>query len=139
MRYPITLTPDDNDTLLVASPDFPELKTFGKDESDASRHAADALVTVIAGRIADRQPVPPPSAVKGPSAALAAGETLKIALYQAMAADRVDRPELARRIDRQPAAVDRLLDLLQASRLDDVEAALRALGRQVTVVVDTAA
>ena len=35
LRYPIVLTPDDNDTLLVTSPDFPELKSFGKDHADA--------------------------------------------------------------------------------------------------------
>ena len=32
--YPVELAPD-GDTLLVTSPDFPELTTFGTDEADA--------------------------------------------------------------------------------------------------------
>ena len=33
--FKLTLTPDDNDTLMVTSPDFPELTSFGETEEDA--------------------------------------------------------------------------------------------------------
>src|SRR5207249_1965214 len=46
--YPLDLEPDDNGTLLVTSKDFPELTTFGTDEADALRHAADALAVITA-------------------------------------------------------------------------------------------
>ncbi|MDP7368218.1 MAG: hypothetical protein QGH83_13300, partial [Candidatus Pacebacteria bacterium] len=61
LSYPIKLTPDDNDTVLATSPDFPELTTFGDDNDDALMHAVDALETAIAYRIAHREDVPPPS------------------------------------------------------------------------------
>ena len=43
MIYPVVLTPDDNDTLLVTCPALPEVTTFGEDKADALRHAVDAL------------------------------------------------------------------------------------------------
>ena len=39
LEYPIMLEEDDNDTLLVTSPDFPELTTFGDDREDAIARA----------------------------------------------------------------------------------------------------
>ena len=139
LRYPIVLTPDDNDTLIVTSSDFPELKTFGDNELDATLRAADAVVSVIAARIAGREPVPSPSAITGHAAPLSASDALKIALYQAMRADGVGKTDLARRLDCHLPQIDRLLDLLHASKLDQLEIALRALGRDVTIVVDKAA
>ena len=139
LRYPIVLTQDDNNTLLVTSPDFPELKTFGEDEADAALRAADALISVIAARIADRQPVPKPSATDGAEAILGAGDALKIALYQVMNADGVDAAELAKRLRCELARVEHLLDPLRISPLDQLETALRALGRDLTIVVGKAA
>ena len=62
--YPITLTPDDNGTLLVTSPDFPELASFGDTIEDALRHARGALLEAIAARIYDGDPIPQPSSGK---------------------------------------------------------------------------
>ncbi len=41
--YRVNLTPDDNDTFLVTSEDFPELVTFGATEEEALQRAGDAL------------------------------------------------------------------------------------------------
>lgn len=139
LRYPIILKPDDNDTLWVESLDFPELKTFGEDELDATLRAADAVASVIAARIANCEPVPPPSTITGPAALMSASDALKIALYQAMRADGVGKADLARRLDCHMPQIDRLLDLKHASKLELLEIALRALGRDVTIVVDKAA
>jgi antitoxin HicB len=61
MKYPITLTPDDNGTLLVTSPDFPELTSFGDTVTNALKRARGALLEAIEARIHDREPIPPPS------------------------------------------------------------------------------
>ena len=60
MDYPVTLTPDDNDTVLVSFPDLPEAHTFGTDEADALLHARDAIATIIDAYIRDRRPIPTP-------------------------------------------------------------------------------
>lgn len=61
LAYPVTLTHDSNGTLLVSSPDFPELTTFGDTVEDALERARGALLEAIAARIADGEPVPYPS------------------------------------------------------------------------------
>ena len=42
------LTPDDNDTILVTLPDFPEAVTFGDTKEDALVNAEDAIEEVVA-------------------------------------------------------------------------------------------
>ena len=56
--YRIELTPDDNDTYLVTSPDFPELTTFGEDEAAAMAAASSAIEEAVAARIARGADVP---------------------------------------------------------------------------------
>jgi hypothetical protein len=49
------------------------------------------------------------------------------------------QPELARRLNWHLRQVDRLLDLLHASQLDQLEAAFRALGKRLAVEIREAA
>ncbi len=51
----------------------------------------------------------------------------------------VTKAELARRLGWHGPQVDRLLDLNHASRLDQIEAALAALGKRLQVTVRDAA
>ncbi len=82
LSYPVKLTPDDNDTVMVAAPDFPELTTFGDDEENALWHAVDALEEAIAARMQGREAVPEPSRGR-PRVALPTQTALKILLYRA--------------------------------------------------------
>jgi antitoxin HicB len=59
--YPVKLTPDDNGTLLVTSPDFPELTSFGETVEDSLERACGALLEAIEARMHDREEIPPPS------------------------------------------------------------------------------
>src|SRR6267154_379000 len=59
--YPVVLEPDDNGTWLVICPDLPEVPTWGEDQEDALRHAADAIEEALAARMAHREPIPEPS------------------------------------------------------------------------------
>ncbi|MGH6954377.1 MAG: type II toxin-antitoxin system HicB family antitoxin [Alphaproteobacteria bacterium] len=135
LAYPVLLTRDDNGTLLVTFPDVPEAATFGKDESQALRRAADALETAFMGRMADRLVVPAPSRPT-PGQRTVKLRTLaeaKLLLYAAMRARGVTRSGLARRLGWHMPQVQRLLDLRHASRLDQLEAALEALGKRLEV------
>ena len=140
LRYPVKLTRDTNGTILVSFPDVPEAHTFGKDREEALARAIDALETAFIGYIEDRQAIPKPSPFqRGPCAALPALTEAKLALYSAMRAGRIGKTELARRLNRHLPQVDRLLDLHHHSRLDQLEAAFRALGKQLTVQILDAA
>jgi antitoxin HicB len=140
MRYPIDLIREDNGTVTAVAADLPGAHTFGDDEADARARIVDAIETAIIAMMSDRQAIPVPSKPgKRPVAVLPALSAAKIALYQTMRAGRVTKSDLARRLDWHPPQVDRLLDLRHASRLDQIEAAFRVLGRELHVEVRTAA
>lgn len=139
LRYPVDLVPDDNDTVLVTSPDFPEMQTFGDDEAEALDHAAAAMETAIIGRMSDREPIPEPSAIRGHAITLPAQTALKVALYRALLAEGLRKADLARLLGWHAPQVDRLFDLRHASRLEQMEAAFRALGREIGFDISKAA
>jgi antitoxin HicB len=63
----------------------------------------------------------------------------KLALYEAMRAQDVSAADLAARLGLAETAVRRLLDLDHRSHIDQVEAALRCLGKRLEVTVRDAA
>ena len=131
LAYPITLE-DDDGTVLATSPDFPELTTFGDDREEAIARAVHALEEAIAARIHDRKDIPPPS--QGAAyAVLPALTSVKVMLYQGMRDQGIGKAELARRLGWHMPQVDRVLDVQHRSRLDQMDAALGAIGRQLQV------
>ena len=141
LKYPVKLSCDTNGTILVDFPDVPEAHTLGEDEGEALMHAVDALETALSMYIDDRRDIPRPSPVKrrGKFVTVAALTEAKLALYSAMRVQRVGKAELAKRLSWHLPQVDRLLDLLHSSRLDQLEAAFRALGKRISIVVEEAA
>ena len=140
LRYRVKLSRDTNGTILVDVPSIPESHTFGDDREEALARAVDAIETALMGYIADKREIPPADATRhGRSVALPALTETKLALYQSMRATKTGKAELARRLNCHLPQIDRLLDLSHASRLDQLEAAFSAMGRQLTVAVRKAA
>ena len=134
LAYHVTLTPDDNDTLLVTCPALPEVTTFGDDKAHALVHARDAIEEALAARIDGGLDIPNGS--KGaPTVSLPAQTELKVQLYRTLRAASMTRAELARRLDWNRESVDRLFRLDHRSRLDQMEAAFRALNRTIDLRV----
>ncbi len=134
--YPVELRPDDNDTLLVTFPDIPEAVTIGDDEADALAHAVDALETMIIAKMDDREDIPLPSPLNGrPGVTLPPLTAMKVALYREMRQAHLRKADLARRLNWRPSQVDRLFDIRHASRVDQIETALRALGKTMMVEI----
>ena len=107
--------------MLVTSPDFPELTTFGDDREEAIARAVDALEEAIAARIHDRDDIPAPSRGKI-YATLPTLTSVKVLLYQGMREEGVGKAELARRLGWHMPQVDRVLDVEHHSRLDQMDA-----------------
>ena len=110
LAYPIHLEPDDNDTLLATSPDFPELVTFGDDRDEALARAVDALEEAIAARMYDHEDIPMPSQGADYDV-LPALITSKVMLYQGMRDQGIGKAELARRLGWTLTQVDRVMDV----------------------------
>jgi len=137
MDYPVTLERDDNGTILVSVPDLPEAHTFGEDESDALERAKDALATVIDAYIKDRRDIPSPSAlVARHRVTMPALVEAKVRLYETMRAAKVNKSELARRLDWHLPQVDRLLEMTHASKLEQIESAFAVMGKRLVVAVE---
>ncbi len=137
ISYRVTLAPDSNGTVLVTSPDFAELVTFGDDKADALSYAVGAFEEAIAARISDREEVPLPS--KGKSSdlrvALPVQAEVKVLLYQQMWKSGVRKADLARKMDLHRQEIDRLLDLNHATSIAKLEKAFAALGKTLDIAV----
>jgi antitoxin HicB len=134
--YPVTLTPD-GATVLVTFADVPEALTFGADEDEALLQAVDALETALSFYVDARKPLPVASKPRRGQRTVhpSALEGAKLGVYQAMTEQGIKKAELARRLGWHMPQVDRLFDLRHASRLDQIEAAARVLGRRLEVRV----
>jgi len=134
LDYPVTLTPDDNGTVMVSFTDLPA-DTFGDDREDALEHAVDALATILDAYIKDGREIPAPSKGRVRVTVPALIEA-KIRLYEVMRDERVTKAELGRRLRWHGPQVDRLLAMKHGSQLDQLEAAFSALGKRLVVRID---
>ncbi|MBL8377246.1 MAG: type II toxin-antitoxin system HicB family antitoxin [Burkholderiales bacterium] len=134
--YPVTLTPDEG-SVLVTFADVPEAITFGADEREALVNAVDALGTGLSFYVDARKALPAPSKPKRGQRTVrpSALECAKLGVYRAMTEQGIKKAELARRLGWHMPQVDRLFDLRHASRMDQIEAAAAALGRQIEINV----
>ena len=134
--YPVVLEEQPEGGFVVTFPDVPEAITQGEDSDEALLYAIDALESALSFYVDARKPLPTPSAPAGrPTVRPSALECAKLGVYQAMTEQGIRKSELARRLGWHLPQVDRLFDLRHTSRMDQIEAAAHALGRQVEVRV----
>jgi antitoxin HicB len=137
MRYPATITRDDNGTFLVAFPDVPEAVSFGETREEALQHGRDALLTAFDAFMKDKRDIPEPSlGARGPFVDVPALDVTKIELYRAMREGKVGKAELANRLRWHLPQVDRVLKVRHGSQLEQMEAAFAALGKKLVVSVE---
>ena len=140
MRYPVEIVPEDNGTVTVYVPDIPGCHTFGEDAAEALGRATEAAEAMLAARIDDREDIPLPSPAAGRTTiTIPAISVAKIGLYQAMQQAQIGKAELGRRLGWHLPQIDRVLDLNHASKFDQIEAALQALGKKIEIRVLDAA
>lgn len=135
---PIDIDRDDNGTLLITSPMLPEVTTFAESEAEIGRHATDAIEEAIAARVAaweDTETGGVPASKDTQYVRLPLLSGLKLALFLLCKKEGVSRAELMRRMNTHRNQVDRLFDLSHASKLDQIEEAFAAIGKEVDLEV----
>jgi antitoxin HicB len=139
--YPLVLETDENGTVIAQAIDVPEAITVGRDAAEAVARAGDALVAALRAYIDDGRTIPLPSRPKRgqASAVLPPMVAAKLAIYRAMRDASLTQIAMAGRLGCDPRQVRRLLDLDHRSRLDQLEAALAALGKRLVLEVQDAA
>lgn len=139
LAYPCRFTPDEPG-FTVTCRDVDGVVTWGADMDEAVAMAQDAIATVLSR--AEGPAAWPPASPPEPGemvVALPARLVAKAALWASMAERGLSRSELARRLGVDEKEVRRLLAFRHPSRIDRLEAALRALGKQLVVDVQDAA
>jgi antitoxin HicB len=137
ISYPVVLTPDDNDTLLVTCPDLPGVTTYGETEADALRWASDAIEEWIAGCLHEFRPIAKPSSGE-PRASVSLHTSLVLMLYWALQDRQWTRADLQRALGWHRPAVDRLFDLRQETKVSRLQEAFNALGLEPDITLRAA-
>jgi antitoxin HicB len=135
VAYPAVLTRADEGGFNVSFPDVPEALTQGDDRDEALLNARDALETALELYVDEGEDLPRASKASGRQVLVAVSPlaTLKFQIYRLMKSKRVRKADLARKLGWHMPQVDRLLDIRHASKLDQIEAAARVLGKEVRV------
>jgi antitoxin HicB len=137
IKYRVNLTPDDNDTFLVTSSDFPEVTTCGDTRVEALKYAVGAFQEVIASYVHHKKPIPKPSKIrpKDDFITLPLQTELKIRMYESMRDSGMKKSELARKMKLHRQEMERLLDFNKSTNLDRIESAFAAMGKRVSFEV----
>jgi antitoxin HicB len=133
--YPLDVFQEQDGTYSAVFPGLPG-GTNGETRAEVMERAEGLLVTSLAIFVEEGRPIPEPSETHGqPVIAVPALDAAKLALHDAMLEERISNIELGRRMGLNEKAVRRLRDPLHRSSIGKVEAALRALGRRLEVMV----
>jgi antitoxin HicB len=135
MKYPAALTPDAGG-YAVTFRDIPEAMTQGDDHAEAMFMAREILCEAIRVYFDEKRPVPLPSPPrKGERLVdLPISVAAKVLLLNEMLTQAVTTAELARRLDTNRQEVNRLINPAHASKIDRIEEAMKALGRELDLV-----
>ena len=135
MFYPVKITRQAVGNYAVRFPDIPEALTLGDTEEKALRHAVDALETALDFYFDHGRPVPMPSAPKRGQrlVELPASVSAKVLLFNELVEQKVRPADLAKRLSIPRQHVTRLLDPRHSTKIDNIAAAMKALGKTLEI------
>jgi antitoxin HicB len=138
-QYPLELHTEPTGVWL-SCPDVPEMNASGDTLGEAFAEALNGLESALSLYVEQRRKIPAASPAQDPALVLRlpALTVAKIMLWNAMCDEGVSRAELARRLGVSRQMVDRLVDFLHASKIEQVERALGMLGRRLSLVLEAA-
>lgn len=118
------------DEIVVTFRDMDRAITSGMNRSDALNEAQDCLAEAVSGLLAEGQSIPAPSHAKRGEHLVPLDPVVaaKAMLSDAMRVSRLTQTELARRLEVDARAVQRLLDPYHVSRMDSLMDALGHVG-----------
>jgi antitoxin HicB len=141
--YFAEFTPDkEQGGYVVTFPDVPGCVTQGDNDVEAMEMAADALCLILSHIVEHGGEIPESRVRRGKHfrlVSLPPLESAKLDLYRVFRASGLRKAELARRMGILKSNVDRLFDLNHTSRIENLDAAFRALGKRLVVRVEDAA
>lgn len=137
--YPATPTAEPEGGATVVFRDLPEAITCGDNDEEVRAMARDVLELAVAERMDRGEDVPAASAPRPGDILVGLRPLLaaKAALHNMLKHSQTTKSDLARRLDVDEAVVRRMLQPRRATRIDNLAAALEALGGTLQVTVAT--
>lgn len=131
----------DGDGWLVTFPALPEAITGGTTREEARTNAVDGLEVTLLTYAKDGRDLPADKPARGDSELVSpAAQTMaKIAFMEAFRGSGLTRVALAARMGKSENEVRRMLDPYYGSKLAQLEAGMRALGKRFVLTVEEAA
>jgi antitoxin HicB len=142
MEYAARFEPATEGGFVITFPDFPWGITQGDSEAQAREMALDAICTMLQELIGKGEDLPRPSKPHGAKyrmIRLPALQAAKAELYRQFTESGIRKAGLARRLKVPAAIVDRLFDLDYSSKLEQLESAFQALGKELQIRISDAA
>jgi antitoxin HicB len=135
---------EDGDGYIVTFPDIPEAMTHGRSRAEARANAVEALELALLGAyfaIGRDFPVPSRKPAKGGShewIAIPPSAIAKMAFIDAFEASGMTRVALGAKLGKSEAEIRRMLNPTYGTKINMLEAGLRALGRKLVITVEAA-
>jgi antitoxin HicB len=139
-NYAIRFEQDTAPGLAVYCRDLPLLNSYGDDEQHAVSEAVDAIETTLSIYVDDRRSIPEATPAQAGERViyLPAVTVAKIVLWNTMMERDMRKADLRRLLGVHQVQGDRLVDFLHTSKMEQIEAALAALGKRLAVSVEAA-
>ena len=114
---------------------IPEAITQGETLAEAIEMAEDALITALSFYFEDRRKIPAPSPPKASERliSLPLSVSIKVELLNLIIDKEVSNSALAKLMGVWPQQVARIVDLNHITKIDTLEAAFNALGRELVI------
>lgn len=138
--YAIRFERDGAPGLAVFCRDLPQFHSYGDDEQRALSESVDGIETTLSIYVDERRAIPAASEPETGELVvhLPAVTVAKIALWNAMMERDMRKADLCRLLGVHQAQGDRLVDFLHTSKIEQLEAALSAFGKRLTISVEAA-
>jgi len=139
-NYAIRFERDEAPGLAVFCRDLPQLNSYGDDEQHAISEAVDAIETTLSIYVDERRAIPEATPAQPDEQViyLPAVTVAKIVLWNTMIERDMRKADLRRLLGVHQVQGDRLVDFLHTSKMEQIEAALAALGKRLVVSVEAA-
>lgn len=139
-NYAIRFEKDTAPGLAVYCRDLPLLNSYGDDEQHAMQEAVDGIETTLSLYVDDRLSIPEATPPEPGERViyLPAVTVAKIVLWNTMMERGMRKADLCRLLGVSQTQGDRLVDFLHTSKMEQLEAALAALGKRLAVSVEAA-
>lgn len=134
-QYPATIESNGEGGFIASFRDVPEAITEAWDLEELKNNARDALITAIDFYIEDGRVFPPASDLQTGDLAvdLPASVVAKVMLLNTMVKSNVRQADLARKMNIKPQEVTRITDIRHATKIDTIQNAFRALGKDLVL------